>query len=985
MIGFLLKRPIAVFLAFIVSIIIGLFLFKKIPVSLLPNIDVPKVIVKINYPNTSADVIEENVTKKIRDNFITLDKVAQIESKSSNHTATIELSFEYGTKMDLSYIAVNERLDRLINYLPKDLDRPQVVRLNTSDIPIIRIQLVPKNSQDYLRISELTNKVIKKRIEQIDGVSIVDINGKQEGILEVSPNKVALNAIGLTEFDLENAIKSANSDIGSLSIKDGQFKFFVKLANKLENANQIAEIPLRLKDGTTSSVGKFATIEYVNNEPQGYHLYKGKESLVLTVQKQSNARMNDLVPKIDDLVKVFKQDYPRIDFFLTQDQTFLLNEGIGNLTQDLWFAGGVCILLLFLFLGNYASPILMGISIPVSLLLTFIFFYLFGISFNIISLSGLALGIGMLIDNSIVVLDSITRRRREGLSIDDSCILGVEDVVSPVISNVLTTVAIYAPLIYLSGLAGALIFDQAIALTISLAVSLLVAFCLNPVMYKYLLKNDSQHLKEDTRFYLAISGAYHKMINHVFKFKVKYFVFTLLIMPLGFVLFYFVPISTLPKITETDTQLKIDWNSSIDAKENSSRIQKMATFLDQNTVFWEADIGIKQFLFQNENSDLQQSELFYKCVSEDQKLLVDQYVSKWFKDYYPDAMFSLNAAPNAFTQLFDEKKPYVQVRLRPFNSAQTKEADLERIVAKIDERYSKGLSFVADDNIVISLNRANMLLYGISFESIKQELVYLFGNNVITELKRFGESMPIKFSLSNGDIQSKLTKQIQNDNGSYYPLSTFLNFKRDSSSKYILADQAGVFQSINFQKSDIDDVKEFQTRLENLAANNGHSVSFSGSYYDNQVLMQDMLVIFTISLLLLYFILAVQFENLVHPLLVMFTIPLGIGGAMLFLWAAGGTLNIMAAIGFIVVLGIIVDDPSLKVETINRLRKEYLNSGMTDKREILLKALHNAGEMCLKPLLMVSLTTSLALLPVFLLMELEMIFKNHLFMLSLAD
>ena len=162
MVRFILQRPIAVFLAFIVSIILGLFLFQKIPVSLLPNVDVPKIVLKIYYPNTSASVIESNITERIRDNMITLDQLVNVESQSSNHTSTVNLTFEYGTKMDLAYIAVNEKLDRLTNSLPKDLIRPQVIRSNTSDIPIVNIQLTPENQEEFIDVADLAEKSNKE-------------------------------------------------------------------------------------------------------------------------------------------------------------------------------------------------------------------------------------------------------------------------------------------------------------------------------------------------------------------------------------------------------------------------------------------------------------------------------------------------------------------------------------------------------------------------------------------------------------------------------------------------------------------------------------------------------------------------------------------------------------------------------------------------------------------------------------------------------
>lgn len=965
MVKYLLERPIAVFLSFLVCVIFGLFCSFKIPVSLLPAVDVPQIIVKIDYPNTAAAVIEENVTKLVREDLSVLDKVVNIESLSADHTASIKLNFEFGTKMDMAYVEVNEKIDRLLSRLPKEIHRPEVIRLNTSDIPIIRLHLIPKNKEDLLTLSDLSEKIIKKRLEQLNGVSLVDINGQQGSVISIDPDQSYLRAVGLTKSDLVNIVQSANKELGSLTVKDGQYRFFVKMTNGMQTLEQLKALPVRLKNGITATLDKFGSLKLEMIEPQGYHLLNGKRSIVLTVQKQEKARMNELVPKIREAIDVFKKDYPQLDFIITQDQSFLLEQGISNLSQDLWYGGFFCLIILFLFLGNYISPLLMSISIPLSLLMTFVFFYLFRISFNIISLSGLALGIGMLIDNSIVVLDNISRKRREGLNIDESCIIGVKEVSSPIISNVLTTVAIYAPLIYLSGISGALVYDQAIALTISLAVSLLVAFCLNPVMYKYFLKTDVKPIQEDTKFYLFIQSGYHRMLGYVFDHKKTFLLITLTIMPAGFFIMSFIPFKILPKITETETTVEIDWNQPIDVIENEHRVMELLKTLNKVEI-WESDIGITRYQLKENNGGINKCMIYYKCIDGKAKKEMDLKVNQWLKRNYPESVSSVNAASNAFTQLFKNEKPYAEIRFRQKHG---KSADLEDQVRKIMfetsvKKFNTGLAFQKEANIELILDNNKMALFGVSMEQLSDELNILFGSYNISEVRRFGEVKSIRFKSKQANIAQKLNENIKGQNGVYYPLHSFITFNYGVDQKYITSDKGGAYYAITFEKKDAPDIDQTVKRITRSSNNNGISIDVEGSFLDDRILFREMTIIFFISIVLLYLILAIQFESLLKPVIVMLTIPLGISGAMLLLWLSGGTLDIMAAIGFVVVLGIIVDDPSLKVETINRLRKQYEAEGMTDRKEILIKALFNAGDICLKPLLMVSLTTSLALLPV---------------------
>jgi multidrug efflux pump subunit AcrB len=967
MIRYLLNRPIAVFLCFACLVFFGLLAVKEIPISLLPDIDIPEVLIKVTYPNNSADFIEENVTRNIRNNLLTLNGLSDLKSESFAHSAVVHLKFQYGTAMNLAFIEVNEKLDLLSSVMPRNMPRPQVARLNTSDIPIVRLQVRPNNQSDFLNVSDLTVKILRKRIEQISGISLVDINGRQEKVVSITPNKKNLLASGLQETDLTEAIQSANADVGSMSVNDGQYRYFIKFDSHLRNLQEIASIPIKLSNGMITNLGKLADVAIEEDEVLGYHLFNGKRGLVLTIHKQADAKMNNVMPLIHATVQNFRKDYPQIRFDETQDQSYLLDQAIQNLMQDLWYGGFFCILLLFLFVGNYSSPILMGISIPLSLCLTFICLYLFKVSFNIISLSGLALGIGMLIDNSIIVLDSITRERKNGLGVDDSCVKGVYAVMSPVISNVLTTVAIYLPLIYLNGLAGALVYDQAITLTISLSVSLLVAFILNPVIYKFFLKKDVNFRKDNTLVYDWIAAGYHKMFNRIFRRKGRYLLITIVIMPIGLIPLSFLRLQALPALTETETLVKIDWKEPITGDENKRRVELVGKLLKAEGARWEAEIGINQILFNNDVNQIENSILYYKCYNAKVKESLDKNIKEWFHIHYPNAVANLSAAPNAFTQLFDSKEPFFEARFMPYKkeAITIEKSNVISLIKKhINVPFVQGPGFSQSETILAMPNVPQMELYGINQSTLINELQLLFGNKSISTVRRFDEQQDIYYHDSQGSSEEKLLKMIKSTNGNLYPLKTFVKFKTITERKAITADKGGVYRSISIGKYKSTDYGLLIKQLEAVALKGDSRVSFHGRYFSDRTMIKDLLVIFLISLLMVYCILAIQFENLIHPMIVMLTIPLGVSGGLLGLWLCGGTLNIMSAIGFIVVLGIIVDDPSLKVETINRLKHAYRESNKLEKIEALNQALHNAGNICLKPLLLVSLTTSLSLVPV---------------------
>lgn len=967
MIRYLLQRPIAVLMSFGAVLLFGLAALRQLPISLLPPIDVPRILVRVSYPNTPAAALEQNAVTPIRENLLTTNGLRNITSKTANHAAVLQLEFEYNTRMDLAFIEVNEKLDRLGGMLPREMPRPQVQRINTSDIPIIRLQVTPRDPGAYSQVSELAEKTIKRRLEQLPGVSVVDLNGSRGDFFEIRPKDDVLQALRLDRRVLEAAIRGANAELGNLSVRDGQYRYFVRVGNTLQSPQDVAGIPIALPGGTPVPLGRLATVAVSPQTPTGYHLYNGREALALTIQKQPNARMTKLAPAIEALAAEFRRDYPYADFAFTQDQNYLLKLSINNLSQSLWLGGALAVLALFFFLGNYASPLLMGLSIPISLVLTFVLFYALGVSVNIISLSGLALGLGMLIDNAIIVIDNITRKRRTGLSMLDSAATGTVEVTAPILGQVLTTVAVYAPLVLLSGLAGALISDQAIALTISLGVSLLVAFILAPSLYRLLLRKDVSKLREDTRFFRWVLAGYHALVGWVFRHKLIASLAAVCLGGAGIWLAVHAPTTALPQIKKTETQLAINWNAPIDAAENLRRIKELDAFLaSEGAQIREAEVGISQFLLQQEDPAIAKALVYAAYKTPEDKARADARAARWLARRYPAAIAGIGDAPNAFTQLFSSSAPYLEARFQAEGAAFSAESAsrLGKMLEKLPSaQWQKDAGLQEEPSIDLIPKPELLAEYRVPQAAVEEALNRLFGQTPISEIKRFGDIKTLRFEEDRAPFYERLEQPVQSLSGQAYPLKLFLDVQYASQFKFITSGKTGEYKAVHLFETPRRDIPGLQRQIDALARENGFTVEYAGRYFDNQSNTRRLLFIFLISIGLLYFVLAIEFENLLHPLLVMSTLPLGLFGSFLLLRLFNAPVDVMAAIGLVVVLGIITDDPILKVHTINRLRKAYALQGMGIK-EALERAIHDAGEICLKPVLMTSITTVLGLLPV---------------------
>ncbi|MCH7411098.1 efflux RND transporter permease subunit [Belliella sp. DSM 111904] len=966
MVRFLLARPIAVLMTFVALMVFSIIVFRTLPISLLPPIDVPQIVIKVNYPNASPEAIEQNVLSNIREELMTLNGLEEVDSKAGSEVGTIRLTFDYGTKMELAYIDVNEKIDRITNSLPSDLVRPQVIRINTNDIPVIRVQVVPKPGIDYAEVSLLAENVLKKRLEQLQGVSLVDINGKKEKGISVTPDKSALRALGMTEENLIQAIRNGNEELPGISVEDGQFRYYLRMATRVDTPEDIMRLPVRNNNGTTVDVARVAQVKYENKDVLGYHYFGTQEGLVITVHKQASAKMNEMMPLIYESLEFFKNDYPQVDFDVTQDQSTLLNAGISNLQTSLLFGGLFAFGVLFVFMGNYRTPVIIGISLPSSLIISFLVFYFFEISINVISLSGLALGLGMLIDNAIIVLDNITRKRKEGLPIFEACVQGVNEVMSALISSVLTTLAVFIPLVFLSGISGALFYDQAVSVAAILFVSLLVAFILLPMLYHFFFKNKPVEdiAKEDSKLFGKVLKGYKKLYQVIFLRRGLSFIIFLIFIPIALLVSQLLDSQGLPPIEKFDALVEIDWNEPIGVEQNRDRLLSSLEALGDGYLKAESDIGVRQFLlFDGENS-IQQASVYFLFESQEKKNSLMDRFRRLLAENFPGANVSIMDAPNAFDQLFASNLPYYEVRWKDLGTKRPVEEERmdEWLKTFPTQNYDRGPALQKEASVVFSLDAAKMTTYGVSVSSIQDQVQKLFGNFTITEIKRFGEITPIRIKGERNDFEQILRQNyVPGTDGNEYAISNFIRFDYVNHYKFVTADKGGVYQSVLLTS---DNPTQYDKSINQWGADKNLGVSFFGQYFKDKETISQLIGILLVSVVLLYFILSAQFESFVQPLIVIFTLPLGIGGAFIVLLITGTSLNVMSAIGLVVMLGIMVNDAILKIDTINRLRLKYAIETSLSAKEILNRALFEAGEIRLKPILMTSVTTILALIPV---------------------
>lgn len=963
---FILNRPIAVIMTVLALCVLGGVSMSKLPVSLMPDIDIPEITVSYNRDNVSVREIENSITTEFRNQLQQTPNLAEISTESFDGGGKITMRFNYGTDIDYAFIEVNENIDAAMKYMPQDMARPSIIKASTSDIPVFQIYITPKNNfseQDFLEFCEFSESVLKKRLEQLPDVAIVDISGYYEPELYILPNYSKLRSLGISQEQLANAIDKNNRLAGSLMVRDGYFQYNVKFTSQLTSTQDIEDVYLNV-DGRILQIKEIAEVGIRPRDKRGLFMNRDNQSLCLAVIKQSDARMSDMTKNISNMLNSFREDYPNVEFTVSRDQAELLNYSIDNLTQSLILGIILAVGIMFFFIKDPRAPIIIALSIPISVIITMLLFMLIGLSINTISLAGLIMGVGMMVDNAIIVIDNITQHRERGYSLIEACEIGTVEIIRPLISSVLTTCAVFIPLIFMGDIAGALFYDEAMAVTIGLLVSLVISITIIPVLYHIILgKWDASKIAIKGIDDKYLENLYTKGYKFVFNNQKRTWIIIGLTVLCGVISMFTSRVEQMPPVVTSERLVKIDWNSSIHIDENSNRVNNIINSFGNECSEITAHIGEKQFfLNNNEKQHINQVELYIKTTDITTLNSVVSNIEKHIRSEYPEATIKSEKVENLFEQMFKSKNVPLILYL---SSQDGSIPELEKVNAFIDsitQRYGEEEINrpTTDERLVIHLRPDIMTLYGVSQNSLISTLEKEINKTSIGKLNTGNRYIPLVVTSNEESIydilqHSTVVSDKPNSEGglNYIPISNLTYIGNEADYKTIIGRKEGAVVPIAINNYDIAN-KELIQYATLLAKSMDMDITAHGDIISGNETIYDMALIILIAVLMLYFIMAAQFESLKMPLIVLAEIPIDICFTIAIMRLTGTSINLMSMIGFIVICGIVINDSILKIDTIIKLEKQGMST---------LQAIHEGGVRRLKPILMTSLTTILAMVP----------------------
>ena len=965
MIKYLIHRPIAVTMILIALVVVSIIGLRHLPVSLMPNIDVPQITIQANVPGYSVQEMEKRVIAPLRSQLSRVPGAKSVNSDSRMDVGNIVMKFEPDADIDMLFVEVNEKIDMAMGKMPKEISRPKVIKASAMDIPAFYLDLTFRDeksgvdaSSRFAQLCDFAQNVVCRRLEQLPPTAMVDVTGLISSEISCVPDEDKMAALGITIDQLQKALLDNDIQMSALTIVDGISRYNVHFDNQILTLNDVKNVYIKL-GGRLLQLKDICRIEELPAIRKNINRHNGKNCVTLAVIKQNEAQMADLKAAVDEAIDDLQKSYPEILFDVSRDQTELLSYSINNLELNLLAAAICTSLVLLVFMRRWRLALLVALSIPLSLVVTLLCFKLVHISLNIISLSGLILGVGMIVDNSIIVIDNILQKYKQGMSLDEAVCKGAGEVFTPMLSSVLTTCSVFLPLIFVGGIAGALFFDQSMGIAFALFASLGVAMIVLPVYLRvlYVRHHTEKALTKVVTENRIIMRWYERWESWMFRHIKTCLLLFLLSVP-GLIGLYFVSEKRMmPEIDYTDGIMYVDWNAGISVQENDRRISEALAQERGRLETTTSMVGTQDFLlFHTRDITSSEALVYFKCKSKEEFEQSKSLLRRNIVDKYPNAVVSYSPSGNLFDLIFSSGEADLCLKLQDNTGHRPA---LEKTLELTDSLRKRFPGIVVppvmtEENLELVADVEQMAIYGISYVQLCNKLRQLLGTNEVLRINQGAGAVPVVIGSDVSDRASILSSSITNGNGVEVPLSMLLKERLNNGFKHLYGSTEGEFYPIELNGTGRE-MREVLDFVNQYTQEHGDvRILVGGDYFASRQMIVALIWVLGIALLLLFFILAAQFESLVQPLIILSEVVIDVFFVLLILWLMGMPINVMSMIGIIVMAGIVINDSILKIDTINVHRRQGMG---------VMESINKAGHERLMPIIMTSLTTIFSLLP----------------------
>lgn len=983
------RRPTTIIIIYILLTVLALVVYPNLSVELFPEMDLPMVIVYSSYRGASPETMESRVTKLIESAVSNVGGIKKISSTSSEGISMVMLEFAYGTDLDKASQSINDNISLYTEMFPEDATKPTIFKLNTNMMPIMNIALSGSSGQDANELRAVLEDMVQSRLERVAGVSSTAINGGQDAFVQVAVDQNRLEAYGLTLSQVAYTLNPQNFQIGAGTLIEGDLSYLLRTDAQFNSIEQIEDAMVAAYpkyDAKGNVIGSnvvrlkdIATVSFSYRDATSQVYINGESGVYLSVSKESDANSVQVAKRVKDVIKELNKELPKgMSLEVIVDTTEMVESTINKVYESLLYGIVLVMVVLFIFLRSVKSTFIIGISIPISMLLTVLVMFFMGYSLNLMTLTGLILGLGMTVDGSIVILENIFRYRERGAKLHAAAILGTKEMIVSITASILTTVCVFVPMVLLRSnleMLGEILTPMAATIIISLLASLVVAVTLIPVLTSSYVKLYTRKQKPLRLRFLrfidnkaeaafeALDRGYKRVLALLLDYKWLTLILVILIMVLTFQAYQAMHQSLYPTMSETSVSLSVTLPQGTTLATTESLLMDLQEKAERDIKGYK-DITVTaggggMFGTGGTNGGSLQISLLDE-EGADSMQVVQEKLRRYF-DLYPAADFSFSQVSMGLGNL----NP-VDVAVKSDN-LELAVATAEKIRDLIDANL-KGVTEVRTDfskglpELRITIDRERAYAYNLTMQTIASEISNSVNGITATQLKENGTDTDVVVMLDKDDrsseldlkrifIRNALGEKISLDNLATIERSTgpvSINRENEMRTVHVVGGLAPNYAASQAE-SDIKSLLEKELPLSDEVF-----IEYGGDFADMTAMFSQVGLILILAVVLVFGVMASLFESFKNPFIVLLSMPLMMVGVVGIYLITGETFSLISAIGIVILAGIVVNNGIVLIEYINLLRKR----GLPIRRACI-----EAGGNRLKPILMTSLTTIFGMIP----------------------
>jgi HAE1 family hydrophobic/amphiphilic exporter-1 len=958
------RRRVAVLMTALAVAAFGIVGYERLSLDLLPDINYPSFTVQTEFPDTAPAEVENLVTRPVEEAVGVLKGLRSVHSVSRPGVSEVTLEFDWASDMDLLSMDVREKLDRLV--LPDDAEDPIVLRYDPSLDPVLRLGFSGPGGLGSLR--ELADEKLKRQFEAIKGVAAAQVKGGLEEEIQVNVDQDRLAALGIPLERVQQVVGFSNINLPGGSLEDRESYYIIRTVNEYDSVEEIAGLIVRQDARGTVRVGDVAQVVRGFKEQEEITRVNGKESVEIAVFKEGDANIVTTAREVRKNLDRIQGDLPPgHEITVLFDQSRFIERAIAEVRMAALLGGALALLILFVFLRDVRSTVIIATSIPLSVIATFLVMYRLNISLNVMSLGGLTLGIGMLVDNSIVVLESIFRKRREGLTGARAAVEGTSEVGGAVVASTLTTVAVFLPIVFVEGVAGQLFGDMAATVTVSLLASLVVAVTIIPMFSAWGRRAEAPETQvgagDGSRSLGWFSALYGRVLDGALRRRWSTIGIAFLLLAASLTLVPRLGTELIPAIDEGEFFAEVDLPEGTPLTVTDRVMADMeATIAGRDAVDREySTVGSRLVAggmsLNTKAEHLGQINVVMKDRSDaaGEEALIDTLRQAFRR--IPDLEVKFGK-PSYFTL-----KTPIEVVLFGEDVDQLRDysLDLQQALAHAGGLVDVRSSLEAGTpELQIRFDRDRLAALGLDMRTLSEILRDRIQGAVPTRFKEEDRQIDIRIrnrEEDRGSLADVRNLVVPGPNGESIRLLTLADAVLDRGPVEIHRVEQQRAALVTANLADVS-LGTAVNRVQNVIAANpppvGVTTELSGQNEEMRVSFASLRFAILLAVFLVYLVMAATFESLIHPFIVLFTVPLALTGVVLGLLVTGTEISVIVLIGTVMLVGVVVNNAIVLIDKINQLRR----AGWS-KRDAVIEA----GHIRLRPILMTTITTVLGLLP----------------------